>query len=132
MSKDPIAIEKPASRTQSQLAQLFLCRGCCCGQTARGLPEAPVERIKAVWKAEKLNRTIQLTISGCLGPCDVPNVVLVLTPHGADWFVNVSGDFLYDSLVDWARNCHLSQTLLPLPALLDAHRLERFKNRGFH
>ena len=30
--------------------------------------------------AEKLNRTIQLTISGCLGPCDVPNVALLLTP----------------------------------------------------
>ncbi|HUY87862.1 MAG TPA: (2Fe-2S) ferredoxin domain-containing protein [Pirellulales bacterium] len=132
MSEEPVAIEKPASRTQSQLAQLFLCRGCCCGQTARGLPEVPVERIKAIWKAEKLNRTIQLTISGCLGPCDVPNVVLVLTARRADWFVNVTVDFLYDSLVDWARMCHLSETLLPLPPALDVHRLERFKTRSFH
>jgi hypothetical protein len=54
------------------LGQLVLCKGCCCGRTDRGLPEVPVERIKEIWQREKLNRSIQLTISGCLGPCDVP------------------------------------------------------------
>jgi hypothetical protein len=44
--------------------QLLLCKGCCCGKTERGLPAVPVDRLKAVWKAEKLNRTIQLTVSG--------------------------------------------------------------------
>ena len=28
-------------------AQVLLCKGCCCGKTDRGLPEVPVERIKA-------------------------------------------------------------------------------------
>jgi cobaltochelatase CobN len=60
-------------------AQLLLCKGCCCGRTDRGLPEVPVERIKAAWKAEKLNRGVQLTISGCLGPCDLPNVAVLVT-----------------------------------------------------
>jgi len=53
------------------LGQLALCKGCCCGKTERGLPAVPVDQIKAIWKMEKLNQTIQLTISGCLGPCDV-------------------------------------------------------------
>jgi cobaltochelatase CobN len=65
-------------------AQILLCKGCCCGKTERGLPEVPVDRIKSVWKAEKLNRGAQLTISGCLGPCDVPNVAVVVTPEGTD------------------------------------------------
>jgi hypothetical protein len=64
------------------LGQMILCKGCCCGRTDRGLPEVPVERIKEIWRREKLNRSIQLSVSGCLGPCDVPNVVLLITPEG--------------------------------------------------
>jgi hypothetical protein len=114
------------SRTQSQVAQLLLCRGCCCGKTERGFPDVPVERIKAAWKAEKLNRSVQLTISGCLGPCDVPNVALLLTPSGQQWLANLSDDEHYRMLIDWARTCHAEGRLLPLPAAFDAHRLERF------
>ncbi|HET6884338.1 MAG TPA: (2Fe-2S) ferredoxin domain-containing protein [Pirellulales bacterium] len=126
MDEDSLVCDQRSSRTQSQLGQLLLCRGCCCGQTARGLPAVPVERIKAVWKAEKLNRTIQLTISGCLGPCDVPNVVLILTPKESRWYADLSGDAIYDELVEWARACHSASSLLPLPAALETNRLERF------
>jgi (2Fe-2S) ferredoxin len=122
----PMTRDDPASRTQGQVAQVILCRGCCCGKTERGYPAVPVERIKAVWKGEKLNRSVQLTVSGCLGPCDVPNVVLVFTAAGPEWFANIAGDSLYDILVDWARRCHTSKSALPLPAELNAHRLERF------
>jgi hypothetical protein len=127
MSETSMTNEELTSRTQAQVGQLFLCRGCCCGKTERGFPDVPVERIKAIWKAEKLNRSVQLTISGCLGPCDVPNVVLVLTASGPAWFANIAGDTVYDALVDWARGCHTLQSLLPLPPMLDAYRLERFK-----
>lgn len=130
MSDASMGAEELTSRTQSQLGQLFLCRGCCCGQTQRGFPEVPVERIKAIWKAEKLNRSIQLTISGCLGPCDLPNVVLVLTPRGANWFANVTGDAAYDLLIEWARACHAAKTLASLPPLLEVYRLERFETVG--
>ena len=121
-----VAEDQSASRTQGQVAQIVLCRGCCCGQTDRGVPAVPVERIKAHWKAEKLNRTVQLTVSGCLGPCDVPNVVLVLTAAGPEWFANIAGDTVYDTLLDWARRCHASQGALPLPPELDAYRHQRF------
>lgn len=82
-------MSEPEVRTGSVLsrrrahAQLILCQGCCRGRTDRGLPEVPVERIKGRWKATKLNRVVQLTISGCVGPCDVPNVAVVLGPLGA-------------------------------------------------
>jgi hypothetical protein len=118
--------EQLTSRTQAQFGQILLCRGCCCGQTERGFPSVPVDRIKALWKSEKLNRSVQLTISGCLGPCDVPNVVLVLTAAGPQWFANISDDLVYDALVEWARGCHTAQGALPLPEELNAYRLERF------
>jgi (2Fe-2S) ferredoxin len=115
------------TRIHSQ-AQLLLCRGCCCGREDRGFPAVPVERIKAAWKAEKLNAAVQLTISGCLGPCDLPNVVLVLTAEGAQWFGRVESEAQYDALVEWARDCRRAQAALPLPEWLQAHRIARFES----
>jgi cobaltochelatase CobN len=111
------------------LGQVVLCMGCCCGRTDRGLPEVPVERIKEIWRREKLNRFIQLTVSGCLGPCDVPNVVLILTPDGAEWLGRIAGDASYDQLVRWARDCHAAGALVPLPGPLAENRLERFTTK---
>ena len=108
------------------LGQLLLCRGCCCGQTEKGMPAVPVERIKGIWRAEKLNRTIQLTISGCLGPCEVPNVVLVIIPGETVWLGRIAGDDAYDQLIEWGRSCQREGNLLPLPDSLLSHRLERF------
>jgi cobaltochelatase CobN len=107
-------------------AQVLLCKGCCCGKTDRGLPEVPVDRIKATWKSEKLNRAVQLTISGCLGPCDLPNVAVVVTAHTATWYGRLDGDAHYDALIGWARACVAAGTSLPPPEELAAHRFDRF------
>lgn len=116
----------PLTTRVKSTAQVLLCKGCCCGKTERGLPEVPVERIKAVWKAEKLNRAVQLTISGCLGPCDLPNVVLLLTPEGPTWYGNLAGDAHYDALIDWARACKAEGRMLEPPPAWEGHRFERF------
>lgn len=107
-------------------AQVLLCKGCCCGRTDRGLPEVPVERIKAAWKAEKLNRAVQLTISGCLGPCDLPNVAVVVSDRGTEWYGRLDGDAPYDALLAWARACLATGTALSPPEGWAAHRFERF------
>jgi len=110
--------------------QLLLCKGCCCGKTERGLPEVPVDRIKAAWKAEKLNRTIQLTISGCLGPCERPNVAVLLDQHGSTWLGDLAGDDHYDALIDWGRASAAAGGMLPAPESLEPYRFERFPDRG--
>ena len=109
-------------------AQVLLCKGCCCGRTDRGLPAVPVERIKAIWKAEKLNRSVQLTISGCLGPCDLPNVAVIVTALGSTWYGRLEGDAPYDALIAWARAAVAAgtSTPLPLPEELEPLRFERF------
>ncbi len=106
--------------------QLILCKGCCCGRTERGRPEVPVERIKAIWQQEKLNQTIQLTVSGCLGPCDVANVALLLLPPATEWLGGLAGDADYDALIRWARACQSTGAVVPLPEALAAKRLNRF------
>jgi cobaltochelatase CobN len=82
--------------------------------------------LKSVWKAEKLNRSVQLTISGCLGPCDLANVALVIAPDGNRWLGGMAGDAMYEALVEWARECHREGQLLPLPTGFEGRQFERF------
>lgn len=110
------------------LGQIVFCQGCCCGRTDRGKPELPVDVLKSVWREEKLNRSIQLTISGCLGPCDLTNVALVMTPEGNHWFGDMYGSETYDAIIDWARKCHASGQIVPFPDLLDRCVFQRFLN----
>lgn len=109
------------------LAQLVFCQGCCCGRTDRYRPELPVEQLKEIWKSEKLNRTVRLTISGCLGPCDLANVALVMLPEGNVWLGGMEGAEVYERLVTWARSCHAAGRVLPLPEELESLRFERFQ-----
>lgn len=124
------AIERPsppmAVTKRTAVAQVACCVGCCCGRTDRGFPAVPVERLKAVWKEEKLNRTVQLTISGCLGPCDMANVILVMTASGTEWFGGIDDEAVFEAVIAWARACHAAAALLPLPSVLAAHRFQRF------
>jgi cobaltochelatase CobN len=106
------------------LGQLILCRGCCCGRTERGFPEVPVERIKAAWKAGRLNRTIQLTISGCVGPCDVANVAVIVTHEGTAWIGGLNRGEDFDAVVRWAESCHAAGEVLPIPIELARHRFD--------
>ncbi|MGF1578581.1 MAG: (2Fe-2S) ferredoxin domain-containing protein [Gemmataceae bacterium] len=108
------------------LGQVLFCLGCCCGRTGRGKPPVPVERLKQIWKEEKLNRTVQLTISGCLGPCDVANVAVVSSRLGMEWFGGFGTDADYDLLIEWARKCHQEARLLPTPERLGPFRFERY------
>jgi cobaltochelatase CobN len=101
------------------LAQIILCQGCCCGQTGRGLPVVPLDWLKPLWKAEKLNKAVQLTVSGCLGPCDLPNVCCVNTPEGQTWYGRLTTREDYAVLLAWARRCRERGELLPLPGELE-------------
>jgi cobaltochelatase CobN len=122
---EPPAACMPATK-RTAIAQVACCVGCCCGRTDRGFPPVPVERLKAVWKEEKLNRTVQLTISGCLGPCDMANVILVMTAAGTEWFGGIDDEAVFEAVIAWARACQAAEALLPLPAVIDACRFKRF------
>lgn len=112
------------------LAQVVVCKGCCCGRTDRGRPPLPEERLRTIWKKERLLKTIQLTVSGCLGPCDVPNVVQVVTPEGVEWYGRLDEEAHYEALIEWARACHAARSLLPRPSALEVHRFGGFIEGG--
>ncbi len=108
------------------LGQIVCCEGCCCGQTDKGFPPFPRDWLKQQWKEEKLNRSMQLTISGCLGPCDLANVFCVISPEGMQWFGGLQEHWQYDLLLGWAKTSRDAGILLELPAELNRHRFERF------
>ncbi|MBY0524892.1 MAG: cobaltochelatase subunit CobN [Gemmataceae bacterium] len=117
----------PRLRTRRKaLAQIVLCKGCCCGQTERGLPAVPLDWLKPIWKSEKLNKFVQLTVSGCLGPCDLPNVCCVVTPQEQAWYGRLTTQEDYTVLLNWARQCRERNELLPLPTELEHLRFERW------
>ncbi|HEY1189610.1 MAG TPA: hypothetical protein VGE74_18330 [Gemmata sp.] len=72
---------------------------------------------------------MQLTVSGCLGPCDRANVALVITPDGHEWLGGLAGDAVYDALINWARECHREGRVGPLLAEFNERRFERFGPR---
>jgi hypothetical protein len=81
--------------------------------------------MKAIWKTERLKATIQLTVSGCLGPCDVANVVQIITSAGTQWFGGLN-ETHYDALIAWARACTAAKAILPLAPELIRHRFEGY------
>ena len=118
--------EALATARSHVLGQIVFCEGCCCGQTDKGFRPLPRDWIKRQWKAGKLNKSMQLTISGCLGPCDLANVICVISAQGMEWFGGVQEQGQYELLLDWASASRDAGVLLELPAELNRHRFERF------
>ena len=83
--------------------------------------------LKKEWRARGLLKRVQLTISGCLGPCDVPNVVTVSSESGTQWFGEITEFEQYRDLVDWASRSKEAGALLPLPKEFQRHTLDPFR-----
>ncbi len=108
------------------LAQVLVCLGCCCGRTDKGKPAVPTDWLKAEWKQRRLLKHVQLSICGCLGPCEIANVVAIVTPGGTEWFGAIDGVRYYEALLEWAGACAAAGRALPAPACLEPHRFERY------
>jgi cobaltochelatase CobN len=117
----------PPLQTKRQvIGHVVICSGCCCGKVERGKPEVPIEWIKKEWKARGLLKNIQLSISGCLGPCDLPNVISVTSPAMSVWLGNINRFEQYSALVNWASESKAAGSLLPLPREFETLRFDPF------
>ena len=109
------------------IGQLVVCQGCCCGATEKDRPEVPAGWLKEEWRRRGLLKRFQLSISGCVGPCDVPNVVVVNSEAGSQWLGNVTDFNQYRSLVEWAARSVHAGHLLELPSEFNAHLIEPWR-----
>jgi nitrile hydratase accessory protein len=81
--------------------QLFVCAdGCCCGRVEDGYAPVPAETFHREWEQRRLRNVVHLTIGGCLGPCALANVVLLIFDGHAQWFHSIDSDGLARALYD--------------------------------
>ena len=109
----------------SMSVSVIVCKGCCCGNLEKGYDEVPVEFLEQAWVENNLGEEAQLTISGCLGPCSMRNVVLLKSEDGLTWLGGLSGQEDYESLVNWAREYSRSEIMISLPEGLQMLEFER-------
>jgi cobaltochelatase CobN len=99
--------------------QLFVCAtGCCCGRTEDGFAPVPAETFHREWERRRLRNVIHLTIGGCLGPCALANVVLLLFDGQAQWFHSIDSDALATALYDHVERMLEADGCLPPPPAL--------------
>jgi nitrile hydratase accessory protein len=99
--------------------QLFVCAsGCCCGRTEDGFAPVPAAAFHAEWERRRLRNLVHLTIGGCLGPCALANVVLLLFDGQAQWFHSVNSEALALALYDHVERMLEADGCLPPPAEL--------------
>ena len=109
-----------------QDGHLFVCQGCCCGRTEKGFPALPLDQFKSQWKERGIRRRFHLTISGCLGPCPLANVVLILFRGRSAWFHSINSSDDVKLLYDYVERMLLAESYLDPPVELAGRHFERY------
>jgi cobaltochelatase CobN len=83
--------------------------------------------MKDEWKQRSLKKSVHLTISGCLGPCDLHNVVSLSTAAGTVWLGGLRDFTSYSALLEWAVAIKEAGRALPIPEELTDFRFDPFR-----
>ncbi len=85
-----------------QLGQLFVCaHGCCCGREAEGKPRGHFELYHEEWERRRLRNKVHLNMGGCLGPCPLANVCMLLFDGVSVFFHSMNAERLILALFDY-------------------------------
>src|SRR6201998_712600 len=84
------------------IGQMIVCQGCCVVATHKYRPAVPADWMKEEWRKRGLLKRFQLTVSGCVGPCDLPNIVVVNSEAGSQGLGNIPQFNQFRSLGQWA------------------------------
>jgi cobaltochelatase CobN len=115
-----------AKEIRIQDGHLFVCQGCCCGRTDKGFPALPLDEFKHQWKARGIRRRFHLTISGCLGPCPLANVVLILFRGRSVWLHSINSSEDVAMIYGYVEQMLLAESYLDPPAGLLGRRFDRY------
>jgi cobaltochelatase CobN len=109
---------RPVNVARSR-GQLFVCAtGCCCGRTDDGFAPVPTDLYHREWERRRLRNVVHLTVGGCLGPCALANVVLLLFDGQALWFHSVNSEPLVLALYDHIEAMLEGHGPVPMPPVL--------------
>jgi nitrile hydratase accessory protein len=101
---------------------LFVCaNACCCGRTDLTNAPVPEAAYHREWMERRLRNIVHLTVGGCLGPCALANVALVLFDGEARWFHSVNDESTVISIYNHIEAMLDADSLLPIPPELALH-----------
>ncbi|MBN9518254.1 cobaltochelatase subunit CobN [bacterium] len=101
---------------QPKRGHLIVCaRGCCCGHTERNIPAVPIDFYKEEYKRRKIRDRVQLTMSGCIGPCPLANVVLLFFDGRPMWFQAIDRPNQIVAIYDYIDRMLAADRVLPPP-----------------
>jgi cobaltochelatase CobN len=107
--------------------QLFVCAtGCCCGHTERGHAAVPVDLYHREWSRRRIRHKVHLSLGGCLGPCALSNVVLLLYGGHQIWFHSVTGDDQVIAIFNYMETIVRAERYLPPPPALASQVFDVF------
>jgi len=110
---------------------LMVCAtGCCCGHTDRGFAPVPHDLYHDEWERRKLRNRIHLNMGGCLGPCPLANVAMLLFDGRPIWFHSVNDEALIRAIYDYIEAMVEADRYLPPPAALTPHVFNGFAWQG--
>ena len=110
-----------------KIGHLFVCAdACCCGHTEQGLPPVPLDALQSGWEGRRLRNDVHLTIGGCLGPCDLANVAMLLFDGRSVWFHSFHTEQQVASLYDYIERMLDQQSYLPPPPELAEFQFNAF------
>jgi nitrile hydratase accessory protein len=101
---------------------LFVCsQACCCGREDLKNAPVPLEAYQAEWDTRRLRNFVHLTVGGCLGPCALANVALLLLDGRALWFHSMNDEAVVHDLFEYIEAAMETAEAVPLPPPLQAH-----------
>jgi len=106
---------------------LFVCAdACCCGQPGSGNPPVPLKELQAEWEQRKLRNEVHLTTGGCLGPCELANVAMLLFEGRSLWLHSFNTPEQVTSLYDHIEAMLAAGSFLPAPPALQPYVFTAF------
>ena len=114
-----------------QLAgMLFVCSkangSCCCGWAEKGRMPFDNRLWSDEWERRRIRNRLHLTFVGCLGPCPTGNNALLQIHGRSIWLKDLNDPALVPPVYDWAEAMLAAGRVLPPPAGLRDHLVERF------
>lgn len=107
--------------------QLFVCvTGCCCGHTDRGHAPVPEDLYHNEWARRRIRHKVHLSMGGCLGPCALSNVALLLFAGHQIWFHSITGDEQVVRIFDYIEAMVQADRYLPPPPELEPQVFDVF------
>jgi cobaltochelatase CobN len=114
-----------------QLGQLFVCaHGCCCGRVDEGKPATNYALYHEEWERRKLRNRVHLNMGGCLGPCPLANVCMLLFDGRTVFFHSMNEDRLILALFDYIERLVQVGTFFPPDDELGRLAFSAMRNDG--